>query len=383
MTIKMTLAALIVGLMGMGTSFAGGFTGFVFGHGYGQHSGAWQWVAKEVNDTLPNAKVRRDSVNSDSAIPKQSQSIINAAATHYNEGAGYIALVGQSQGGVRVRFAHEFLGMSKSGYSNRIYDKIRGIATLSTPNRGGNIVVTGPAYSRRVKRGIKSAIFATLPLPVSIIAMKKATEVLDKELFNRLTTPGGTDLSPYSSVMHRISDWKGGNNCHWSVIRDTYYHLCQTGEKPIDKNVMLLSMVSGNNDIDGYFGAVTGTNFGSLRKGTVVGFTAYAAALYGLVIPTFGVSLPFAIAATDAASMFNALPRDYRNAIGSTQHDGLFNEAEQKQPDWLGGSYKRVVTWRDVYHDTGIGMKGGAMKDQAVRIRQELQRLDRQMRLYN
>ena len=299
-----------------------------------------------------------------------------------NSNPDTIILVGQSQGGIRVRSALQ-LDMAQSG-NEYLREKVGGIATISSPNEGGPLLTDGVAV---VKQASKS-VFRTSKLvfgPISYALEDLLHNYLELETN---TYPGVTDMHVGSSLLTTMN-----NAVTYEQIRDPdcasstnkKYGLAtvvnaipvygtvgcdvvKNGEKrsnayAIPERTAVMSIVSNNgNNIDGLIKNL-GLSFNTRDTIADVAATlAWGTGAMGFVFPFlwFGTAIFAKI-----ASFLYSLPETWRTAVAGKKGlqldkinrgtegyrsyknygDAFFAENDQVIPESAGGRdhQKRVV----------------------------------------
>lgn len=250
-----------------------------------------------------------------------------------------VILVGQSQGGIRAREYLQNLSLQDGFGTSR--DKIVGLATISSPNDGSNLISYGIPYLRGELQTLNTLSTISFPPTYAYVrtSINEFTDSLAEDF--GINEPGVQDMALDSPLLSRINNMEY-EDCIWTSYEHKHYFLwvfpyththweqeCVTVEpvdfEPIPDTVATMSIITANNDTDKLISDFTGVgNFGTLRIGlgtlvTVLAGIAWAFAFFPWLIPV-------AVAFTALAAFIFNLPFMHQTVVGGDAHDGLFTE---------------------------------------------------------
>jgi hypothetical protein len=339
----------------------------------------------------------RDAENpydSDSAYSIANQTS-NIKATVGSAPSGLI-LVGQSQGGVRAR---TFLQLQATPAQEA---GIRGLATISSPNKGGPVFTQG--FGVLIRESAILAGFTRIPGLDRIVP----TALLDTILYVHTNflresyTPGITDMKVGSSLLNSLNNPTNGQavsqrKCYWKTYYETkrfmwwtykqarQVQICETVQIPtadnrIPANVKVMSIVSGNSSADAMMNSLSGGKFNATTR---IGLATVFSLWTGIFFATGFLPFQwwaFAVSATcfGIVQFLWRFPGIYNEAIGSNSHDGLFPTSRQVVPvsaGGKGGNLRRDIP--NALHDFGYSStSGGALGSYPMDIARALKDLE-------
>ena len=304
------------------------------------------------------------------------------------EGNDGVILVGQSQGGIRAREYLQNVSLKDGLGAGR--DKIVGLATISSPNDGSNLISHGVPYLRGELQTLNT--LSTIALPPIYLGVRDEINYFVDGLVDEfgLDQPGVQDMALDSPLLKRINNMEY-ETCEWASRKETRYFLwifpytytiwyqeCLTvqpeGFEPVPDDVATMSIITANNDTDKLIADFTGSgNFGPNRIALGAFVTILAGVAWGFAF--FPWLIPVAIALTALATFIFNLPFMHQSVVGGQAHDGLFTEETQDMyrrdangeviPEFdIGGYFKETRRIPEAFHDFE-NIDNGALSDYA------------------
>lgn len=272
-----------------------------------------------------------------------------------------VILFGQSQGGIRARtWLQQATPDQRKG--------VKGFATISSPNQGGPILNTGVSKLRREARiawkfsawVLGANAFALAGLESGIRSIEKqyfggrADGVKDmrvgSELLTSLNNPPKKSCYTKKYYVKKRFGWFRYKVARYTKVCKT---LKTTARDLIPATTAVMSIVTANNSVDGFFAAATKNRFdGKDRVATASLFTAASIMFFaGGIFPWSWWKLGVAVSLAGVAQFMWRIPSIYRNIVGSRDHDGLFPERNQVIPTSAGGRLSLRRDIPDAYHE--------------------------------
>lgn len=298
-----------------------------------------------------------------------------------------VILFGQSQGGIRAR------AWLQQQATSTERNAVKGFATISSPNTGGPILSTGVSKLRREARiawkfsswvpGANAFALAGLESGIRSIEQSyfggRADGVKDMRvgstLLNSLNRPPTTSCYTKKYYVTKRFGW-----FRYKVAR--YYRVCKklpmAARDTIPSTTAVMSIVTANNSVDGFFAAATNNRFdGTTRVAAASAFTIASVAFFAAGIwPWSWWKLGVAVSLAGVAQFLWRIPSIYRNIVGSRDHDGLFPEKNQVIPRAAGGRNHTTVRMEKAYHELEFDPNfPGALSKYADETAQYLERL--------
>ena len=256
-------------------------------------------------------------------------------------------------------------------------EEIVGLATISSPNDGSNLISYGVPYLRGELQTLNTLSTLTLP-PIYLGVRSEINAFVDGlvEQFG-LDEPGVQDMALDSPLLKRINNMEY-ETCEWVSYEETRYFLwifpytytiwsqeCLTvqpeGFEPIPDDVATMSIITANNDTDKLIEDFMDNNtFGVNRIALGAFVTILAGVAWGFAF--FPWLIPVAIALTALATFIFNLPFMHQTVVGGQAHDGLFTEETQDMyrrdengeviPEFdIGGYFKATRRIPEAFHD--------------------------------
>ena len=354
---------------------------FLYSHGYGLDGSSSNELRDELSSILsPSPEFRAPSVSEENtrsqSITEQAESLdqplSDLAAEVSNDG---VILVGQSQGGIRAR---EYLqGVSLQSGFGADRDKIVGLATISSPNDGSNLISYGIPYLRGELQTLNT--LATITIPPVYLGVRDAinnfTDTLSEDF--GLEEPGVQDMALDSPLLSRINNMEY-EDCTWTSYEHKHYFLwifpyththweqeCVTVEpvdfEPIPDTVATMSIITANNDTDDLIKDFINDNAFGVNRLALGGFVTILAGI-AWAFAFFPWLIPVAVALTALATFIFNVPFMHQTVVGGQAHDGLFTEETQDIyrrdangeviPEFdIGGYFKATRRIPEAFHD--------------------------------
>ena len=245
-----------------------------------------------------------------------------------------VILVGQSQGGLRVRQYLQQTGTSSTYSAAR--NRVRSLAVIGAPNYGAPIANNGPGLVSQALSAVSGIFTYGLWLPGAYGALQPTIYGASQKIIDNYVGAGINEMRPGSDFVNRLNNapyqtcsWQSYSHTHyflWFSWSETHwYKVCPEtnypGFNPIPSNVATMNIIGQNSNLDNWLRA--GFSPAADRQMWAIAATAVAALAWGLAFWTFGLTAPAAIAFTNIAIFLWALPAMWARALGSDRNDIL------------------------------------------------------------